>query len=122
MKRLVLWLRRGRGDMDTMNVMWNMGSDFQYESAEQWFINLDKIIRAVNKNGTVRAQYSTPSIYYKAKLKEGITFNTKTDDFLYDNTHRNGHVAWLQHLAVFAVSAVEKVYLLNVLLTPPFYV
>ena len=59
----------------------SVGSDFQYESAERWFINLDKIIRAVNLNGTVHAQYSTPSIYYKAKLAEGTTWSVKTDDF-----------------------------------------
>jgi len=56
-------------------------SDFQYENAERWFINLDKIIRAVNQNGTIRAQYSTPSLYYKAKLQENITWSVKTDDF-----------------------------------------
>src|ERR1700709_150130 len=58
-----------------------MGSDFNYESAEQYFINMDKIIAGVNRNGTIHAQYSTPSLYYKAKLTEGITWSTKTDDF-----------------------------------------
>ena len=43
--------------------------------------NQDKIIAAVNRNGTVHAQYSTPSIYYKARQAEGITWPTKTDDF-----------------------------------------
>ena len=64
-----------------LKVQWNMGSDFNYESAEQYFINMDKIIAAVNRNGTIHAQYSTPSLYYQAKLKEGITWSTKTDDF-----------------------------------------
>ena len=41
----------------------------------------DKIIAAVNRNGTIKAQYSTPSIYYKAKQAEGISWSTKTDDF-----------------------------------------
>ena len=76
-----------KGDIRTMNVMWTMGSDFQYESAERWFINLDKIIRAVNKNGAIHARYSTPSIYYKAKLAENITWSVKTDDFLSASTH-----------------------------------
>ena len=42
---------------------------------------MDKIIRAVNRNGSIHAQYSTPSLYYKAKLQEGITWSVKTDDF-----------------------------------------
>ena len=41
----------------------------------------DKIIAAVNRNGTIKAQYSTPSIYYKARAAEGISWSTKTDDF-----------------------------------------
>ena len=40
-----------------------------------------KIIRAVNANGTVHARYSTPSEYVKARLAEGITYSVKTDDF-----------------------------------------
>lgn len=70
-----------KGDMETMNIQWNMGSDFNYNSAERYFINMDRIIKAVNKNGTVKAQYSTPSLYYKAKLAEGIKWSVKTDDF-----------------------------------------
>ena len=62
-------------------IQFNMGTDFNYESAEQYFINIDKIIRAVNRNGTIRAQYSTPSLYYKARMQEGITWSVKTDDF-----------------------------------------
>ena len=62
-------------------------SDFQYESAERFFINMDKIIKAVNADGRVQAQYSTPSIYYRAKLQENITWSVKTDDFLYASQH-----------------------------------
>ena len=47
----------------------------------EYFINMDKIIRAVNRNGTIHAQYSTPSLYYKAKMQEGIKWSVKTDDF-----------------------------------------
>ena len=66
-----------------------MRSDFQYESAERFFINMDKIIKAGNADGRVRAQYSTPSIYYRAKLQENITWSVKTDDFLSAHgTHR----------------------------------
>ncbi|KAJ1487752.1 hypothetical protein T484DRAFT_1785592 [Baffinella frigidus] len=37
-----------------------MGSDFQYENADMWFNNLDKIIHHVNADGRVNAFYSTP--------------------------------------------------------------
>jgi hypothetical protein len=70
-----------RGDLATMNVMWLMGSDFMYEGAETWMINLDRIIRAVNRNGTVHTRYSTPSEYVQAKLAEGVQHPVKTDDF-----------------------------------------
>ena len=42
---------------------------------------IQKIIRAVNANGTVHARYSTPSDYVQAKLAENITYSVKTDDF-----------------------------------------
>ena len=70
-----------KGERATQNIMWMMGSDFMYEGAETWFINLDRIIRAVNRNGTVHTRYSTPSEYVKAKLAEGIDYSVKTDDF-----------------------------------------
>ena len=109
-----------KGELETQNIMWLMGSDFMYEDAEIWFINLDvspttliestlsavrpavsvcslshsprahcmllcfvdqKIIRAVNANGTVHATYSTPSEYVRAKLAQNITYSVKTDDF-----------------------------------------
>ena len=33
----------------TNHIMFTMGSDFQYEDAAEWFKNLDKVIRYVNK-------------------------------------------------------------------------
>jgi len=70
-----------RGDLDSMNIMWTMGSDFMYQNAEKFYINMDKIIKAVNANGTVKAMYSTPSIYLKARNAESITWPVKTDDY-----------------------------------------
>ena len=43
--------------------------------------NLDYIIDGVNANGTVRALYSTPSQYLRAKHEENLGWNVKTDDF-----------------------------------------
>jgi len=72
-----------RGDISTMNIMWTMGSDFQHMLSEAWMTNLDKLIDGINQlgNGTVKAQYSTPSIYLKAKNAEPVTWSVKTDDF-----------------------------------------
>jgi hypothetical protein len=64
-----------------MNIMWTMGSDFMYEAAHEWFKNLDKIIKAVNADGRVKAMYSTPSLYVQAKNKEPVQWTVKTDDF-----------------------------------------
>jgi hypothetical protein len=62
--------------------MLTMGSDFNYENALQFYKNLDKLIKYVNKDGTVHAFYSTPSIYTKAKLNTpGVSYSLKTDDF-----------------------------------------
>ena len=35
------------------HIMWTMGSDFQYEAAEDWFSNLDKLIKALNSDGRI---------------------------------------------------------------------
>ena len=51
----------------TMHQMWACGSDFQYQNADHWYRNLDKLIHYVNQNGTVNAFYSTPTEYLKAK-------------------------------------------------------
>jgi len=64
-----------------VNLMITMGSDFQYENAREWYENLDVLIAAVNKDGRVQAQYSTPSKYVEAKNKEQLQFTVKTDDF-----------------------------------------
>uniref|UniRef100_A0A1X7VI80 alpha-mannosidase n=1 Tax=Amphimedon queenslandica TaxID=400682 RepID=A0A1X7VI80_AMPQE len=67
----------------TNNIMMTMGSDFQYENAQEWFKNLDKLIKYVNMNGSVNVMYSTPSIYVSYINKETqLTWTTKTDDFV----------------------------------------
>jgi hypothetical protein len=59
--------------------MLTMGSDFQYESAREWFENLDKLIDAVNADGRIEVMYSTPSIYVEAKNAEKLNYTVKTD-------------------------------------------
>ena len=41
----------------TNNIMLTMGSDFQYENANMWFKNLDKLIHHVNKVYTLYVVY-----------------------------------------------------------------
>ncbi|KAK2580291.1 hypothetical protein KPH14_012534 [Odynerus spinipes] len=67
----------------TNNIIVTMGDDFNYQQAEMWFINLDKLIKYGNKrNGsTVNLFYSTPSCYLKALNDAGLTWPTKSDDF-----------------------------------------
>lgn len=64
------------------HIMFTMGSDFQYENAFKWFESLDKIIKHVNFDGRVRARYSTPAEYVRAKTQEvNVSWPLKTDDF-----------------------------------------
>ena len=80
--------------------MWACGSDFQYQNADHWFHNLDKIIHYVNINaslgGPVKAFYSTPS-HYTDSVKQvtkakGLTWEVRTDDvFPLANT---AHAYW----------------------------
>jgi len=52
------------------NILFTMGSDFNYEAAEEWFINLDKIIKNSNLDGRIHAFYSSPADYARAKWAE----------------------------------------------------
>jgi len=78
----------------TNHIIMTMGSDFQYENANQWFKNLDKLIKYVNAeqvNGSdVNIFYSTPSCYLYALNKAGRTWTTKSDDFFPYAHHPHG--------------------------------
>ncbi|KAK7113102.1 lysosomal alpha-mannosidase-like [Littorina saxatilis] len=69
----------------TNHLITTMGSDFQYQAAHNWFLNLDKLIKYVNarqSNGSkVNLLYSTPSCYTYHVNKAGKTYTTKEDDF-----------------------------------------
>ena len=73
----------------TEHQLWACGSDFQYQNADHWYHNLDKLIHYVNQNGTVNAFYSTPSIYVEQKHKAGLTWEVRHDDIfpLADGAH-----------------------------------
>ncbi|KDP43185.1 hypothetical protein JCGZ_22737 [Jatropha curcas] len=65
----------------TNHIMWTMGDDFQYQYAESWFKQMDKLIHYVNKDGRVNALYSTPSIYTDVKNAADESWPLKTDDY-----------------------------------------
>ncbi|ONM00733.1 putative alpha-mannosidase [Zea mays] len=65
----------------TNHIMWTMGDDFNYQYAESWFRNMDKLIQYVNKDGRVHALYSTPSIYTDAKHASNESWPVKYDDY-----------------------------------------
>ncbi|KAG2538753.1 hypothetical protein PVAP13_9NG361100 [Panicum virgatum] len=65
----------------TNHIMWTMGDDFNYQYAESWFRNMDKLIEHVNKDGRVHALYSTPSIYTDAKHASNESWPVKYDDY-----------------------------------------
>ncbi|KAJ1295938.1 hypothetical protein BS78_01G260800 [Paspalum vaginatum] len=65
----------------TNHIMWTMGNDFNYQYAESWFLNMDKLIEHVNKDGRVHALYSTPSIYTDAKHASNESWPVKYDDY-----------------------------------------
>ncbi|KAM6216790.1 lysosomal alpha-mannosidase [Rhynchocyon petersi] len=70
----------------TNHTIMTMGSDFQYENANMWFKNLDKLIQLVNSqqqaNGSrVHVLYSTPACYLWELNKANLTWSVKQDDF-----------------------------------------
>ncbi|XP_044269680.1 lysosomal alpha-mannosidase-like [Tribolium madens] len=69
----------------TNHILITMGGDFQYQSAEKNFINMDKLITAFKNNEKINLLYSTPSCYIKAVNDEAtaknLEFTLKTDDF-----------------------------------------
>ncbi|XP_077425885.1 lysosomal alpha-mannosidase [Vanacampus margaritifer] len=67
------------------HIIMTMGSDFQYENANLWYKNLDKLIHYVNgrqSNGSrVNVLYSTPSCYLQELHRANLSWALKTDDF-----------------------------------------
>ncbi|XP_050392996.2 lysosomal alpha-mannosidase [Patella vulgata] len=80
----------------TKHIIWTMGSDFQYDNANVWYKNMDKLIKyanALQANGsTINLLYSTPSCYLDQLNKAGLKWTTKEDDFFpYSN---DAHSVW----------------------------
>ena len=72
---------RPQGNQDsTVDVIFPLGCDFQYENAATWFTNTDKLVHWLNVDGRVNAFYSSPSIYTEAKLEKGKTYSLNSYD------------------------------------------
>ncbi|XP_017796881.1 PREDICTED: lysosomal alpha-mannosidase-like [Habropoda laboriosa] len=82
-KQLVEYAHRQAAAYQTNNVIFTMGEDFNYQQAEMWFTNLDRLIRYVRekKGNEVNIFYSTPSCYLKALHDLELEWVTKEDDF-----------------------------------------
>ncbi|XP_053145025.1 lysosomal alpha-mannosidase isoform X2 [Hemicordylus capensis] len=69
----------------TNHIVMTMGSDFQYENANLWYKNMDKLIKHVNaqqlKGMHVNVLYSTPSCYLWELNKANLSWSVKYDDF-----------------------------------------
>lgn len=65
------------------DIMFFMGSDFEYALADAWYKNLDKLIHYINEAGEFNIFYSTPAEYVAAKMSydDSVTWPVKTDDF-----------------------------------------
>jgi len=65
------------------HIMFTMGDDFEYENANMWYKNLDKLIQYFKAHPElgINAFYSTPSIYVDAVNALDLEWTLKTDDF-----------------------------------------
>ena len=86
---------KGQAEDYIGDIYFTMGFDFNYEFAEEWFVNLDKMLHYVNL-GThehgVNMFYSTPQQYARTKLAYPISWPSKlptdSDGFPYaDGPH-----------------------------------
>ena len=63
------------------HIMLTMGFDFNYMNANNWFKNMDKLLKYINRDDRVNAFYSTPSKYTQALYDAKLKWPLKTDDF-----------------------------------------
>ncbi|XP_071830046.1 lysosomal alpha-mannosidase-like isoform X3 [Apostichopus japonicus] len=80
----VKWVTLQSLAFQTNHIMLTMGSDFQYENANAWYKNLDKLMKYVNakeRDTNIYTLYSTPSCYTYNLNKANKTWTTKEQDF-----------------------------------------
>ncbi|CAG9536717.1 unnamed protein product [Cercopithifilaria johnstoni] len=83
--KFVEYVKKQASHQRTNHIMLLMGGDFQYTAANQWYINLDKLISLIRKNKTLSEKinifYSTPSCYLMALKEAHPKLPRKLDDF-----------------------------------------
>ncbi|XP_065340981.1 lysosomal alpha-mannosidase [Cloeon dipterum] len=81
-KEFVDYAKKQSAHYTTNNIIMTMGEDFNYQDANAWYKNLDKLIKYVNaKNPDLNLFYSTPTCYLQAVNSANVTWSTKDDDF-----------------------------------------
>ncbi|XP_015121133.1 lysosomal alpha-mannosidase [Diachasma alloeum] len=86
------YILRQASHYQTNNIILTMGDDFHYQQAENYFSNMDKLIRYTNElyGKDVNVFYSTPSCYAKSLNEANKTWTTKSDDFFpYSHNERS---------------------------------
>ncbi|CAG9856046.1 unnamed protein product [Phyllotreta striolata] len=75
--------------LTTNNILIPMGGDFNYESAEEQYLNIDRLLKLFANDGKYNVFYSTPSCYLKSVNNASPKLSVKTDDILpyADNEH-----------------------------------
>ncbi|CAG2100054.1 unnamed protein product, partial [Medioppia subpectinata] len=83
--KFVNYIREYSGNYSTNQLLIPMGTDFNFQSANKWFTNMDKLIRYTNarqSNGShINVFYSTPTCYVAAVHQFNNSLTTKSDDF-----------------------------------------
>ncbi|MEQ2159382.1 hypothetical protein GOODEAATRI_022294, partial [Goodea atripinnis] len=90
----VVWRFLHAAKNQTNHIIMTMGSDFQYENANLWYKNLDKLIRYVNAQQTngsnVNVLYSTPSCYLQELHRANLTWYNASDGNNYESQQTSG--------------------------------
>ena len=80
------------------HVMMTMGGDFQYSNANQWFTQLDKLLRLINARANetgIRAFYSTPGCYLAAlSSAQNLHLPTKQSGDFFPYAFPGNHSYW----------------------------
>jgi lysosomal alpha-mannosidase len=72
-----------RGYGNTNHVLIPMGTDFQYQHAERWFSNMDKLIQEITAtHKDIDIFYSTPNCYIHDVNLLNRTFSQRDSDYL----------------------------------------
>jgi len=82
--KFIAYTRQQAASYTSGNIMMTMGEDFNYQDANMWYKNLDKLIKYMNMtkdDHKIHLMYSTPSCYLKAIKQSGVPLQTKSDDF-----------------------------------------